>query len=97
MKQFMGIADAHGVESFIEHDIKRLSLLIMRARANRQRHALVYTVSVGSAEEKKIKEYLMENKYIAALKYLKTLTTFAVEKSMIKIINYLPNPDLDTL
>jgi len=48
MKTFIGIADCYGIESFLplEGNEKQLGFLVMRAGANRQRHALVYQVEL---------------------------------------------------
>ncbi len=57
-KRFVGIADCHGVESFIPIDKADLSILQMRAEANPQRHAVVYSVDLTNGYVEKILDSL---------------------------------------
>ena len=73
LKKYLGIADAHGIESFIsEEEYKAKPFPFqMRADANRQRHAVSYVVELTEDRVAKIKKLLGENKYKKALTELK--------------------------
>ena len=73
-KTFVGIADCHGLESFLpmEGNEKQLGFLVMRANANRHRHALVYQVELDEHQEGLIKTVLGVE---ATLKPVKCYTT----------------------
>lgn len=96
---YVGVADCHGIESFVRKD--RMStddcaFRIMRAAANQQRLAVYYEADLESASIKMIDGYLDKGKYGLALEYLKRL---AVELRAIpeyeEHFNKIPNPDLD--
>ena len=102
--KYFGIADAHGIESFIEGDpndnknSQTAMMLHMRAGANRQRHAVVYVVDIPEIVAQDIDELLSEANYIDALVRLKmsvkdlVLTRLPGAEKSWKMI---PNPDLD--
>ena len=73
LKIYCGIADAHGIESFIpEEDYKAKPFPFqMRADANRQRHAVSYVVELTEDRVAKIKKLLGEQKFKKALTELK--------------------------
>jgi len=75
LKIYCGIADAHGIESFIpEEDYKAKPFPFqMRADANRQRHAVFYVVELTEDRVETIKELLGKNDYKKALTVLKKL------------------------
>ena len=110
--RYVGIADCNGLESFIPVDfdkaISKLTntpktdpthILVIRAQANRQRHAIVYRANVKFDDAKKIQKYFNEGKYELALMELKVKADNVelasglgnVEKSW----NLIPNKDLD--
>ena len=108
---YYGIADAHGLESFrpssidlevggFNIDPRELSMMILRAQANSQRHAVVYQAKIGLPDAREIQGLLDEGKFPEALLELKArakevklarLGGFDAEKAWHKI----PNSDLD--
>ena len=102
--KFFGIADAHGLESFIKGDPTdddqktNATMLFFRAQANRHRHAVVYVVELTEDAAESIQADLDEGLYPEALDNLKgsihTLELMRMpgaEKSW----NLIPNSDLD--
>ena len=102
--KYFGIADAHGIESFIKGDpsedknSQTAMILHLRAGANRHRHAVVYVVDIPEEVAEEIDDLIIAGKYIEALNYLKgsvkelQLTSLpGAEKSW----GMIPNPDLD--
>ena len=73
LKKYVGIADAHGIESFIsEEEYKAKPFPFqMRADANRQRHAVSYVVELTEDRVAMIEKLLKENEYKKALTELK--------------------------
>jgi len=102
MKTKIGIADAHGIESYLDKigNEKQFNVLTIRANFNRQRHAVVYEITIRDKDDKEINKLVQSNKFIEALKYLKEhaknikLASSGmgnIEKSW----SLIPNPDLD--
>jgi hypothetical protein len=102
--KYFGIADAHGIESFIQGDPTdqentiQFMTLDLRAAANRQRHAIVFIVDISESTADSIQADLDEGRFIEALDNLKgsvetlKLTNLpGAEKSW----RMIPNPDLD--
>ncbi len=102
--KYFGIADAHGIESFIKGDpaspenSTQTMILHMRAGANRHRHAVVYIVDIPESTAQDIDELLEEGDYTGALVRLKMsvkdlqLTNLPGAEKSWKLI---PNSDLD--
>jgi hypothetical protein len=72
----------------------------MRARANSQRHAVVYRVMLNPEDASQIEELLSDGEYIDALELLKevALETQIARGTGInseKAWKMIPNPDLD--
>lgn len=104
-----GIADAHGIESMnlfepnpntdsFEMDPRTASLMILRARANAHRHAVVYQAELSLKSMQEIQDLLDAGEYPEALLKLKAeaddikiAKTPGSEKSW----RLIPNPDLD--
>ena len=42
IREYCGIADAHGIESFMEYPSRTAGLMQLRASMNRQRHAVFF-------------------------------------------------------
>ena len=98
---YIGIADCHGIESFmmkpkiINDKVinNELALLKFRANANPQRFAVVYEVNLKSDEVKSINKFLDAQDWIGALKLLKTFQGIkATDNDMLKNI---PDPMID--
>ena len=96
---YVGVADAHGIESFNEKnnttDFER-HCQIMRAGANRQRHAVYFEADLDKPAFKIVNEHLNEGNYALALEWLKRLSlelrSLPEHESSWKLI---PNVDLD--
>jgi len=92
----IGIADAHGIESYLPEKEARVGILTLRASLNRQRHALVYKIDVTEMEDNHIKEFIAAEKYMDALKYIKIkCKNVSVQKGYEKSWKLIPNHDLD--
>jgi hypothetical protein len=108
--KYIGIADAHGLESFIPAkkfdietesltlDNKAIAFMKLRADANRQRHAVVYMVDVSPSDAETIVEMQDRGEALEALEFLKEVAkSVSLVKSpgAEKSWNLIPNPDLD--
>ena len=99
-KTFVGIADCYGVESFLpmEGNEKQLGFLVMRANANRHRHALVYQVELDEKQQSIMEKTLEEGNYILACQILHDpafIDNVGVEQAMLDSWEMIPNPRLD--
>jgi hypothetical protein len=102
--KYFGIADAHGIESFIkgdptdpEHSMNAM-MLDLRAGANRQRHAVVYIVDLSESTAQDIEDLLEEKDYEGALVRLKMSVESLQLTNLIgaeKSWRLIPNSDLD--
>lgn len=102
--KYFGIADAHGIESFVKGDINdkehaQVAMVMqLRASLNRQRHAIVYIVDIPESTVKDIDKLLSSGDYIEALVTLK-MSVKALSLSDLpgaeKSWKMIPNPDLD--
>lgn len=96
MKTYVGIADAHGIESFIPEGSVNVMMLKMRANANIHRHALVYRITVDQSQENMINEFLQRQEFIKALRYIKkNIHNVEIEKHREKSWKLIPNPNID--
>ena len=100
MEKYIGIADAHGLESFLKYEEHQdhLGFLVMRARANRQRHALVYQVELNDEQISAMQKVLKNDDYILACAMLHDpafIENVGVENSMLNSWELIPNPRLD--
>ena len=96
MKHY-GIADAHGLESFRPVTFN-MAMMVLRANANRHRHAVVYQAELPIPACKDINNLLKDGKYDEALVKLKEEATYimlAKSPGAQKSWNLIPNPDLD--
>ena len=107
--KFFGIADAHGIESFnpstlpvdfgdTSVDNQQLSFMILRANANRHRHAVVYLADLDVQGAKEVNDLIKAGEYVGALEKLKEVAiTISLAKSpgAEKSWKLIPNPDLD--
>ena len=96
---YIGVADAHGIESFNEKDdctsFER-HCRIMRAGANRQRHAVYFEADLDKMGASVVQEHLDTGNCALALEWLKRLSlelrSLPEHESSWKLI---PNVDLD--
>ena len=64
VKDFVGIADCHGIESFMPlESCENVGFLELRASANPQRHAVVYKVTLNNAQAQEIWDELETAKH----------------------------------
>lgn len=95
MKTFVGVADCHGLESFMELEkCGNPVALKLRADANRQRHAIFYQIKINSNDEEKVKKLIDKEDYKKALSFVKTLNIM-VPPEHIHSLGMIPNDDLD--
>jgi hypothetical protein len=106
---FYGIADAHGLDSFIiapfndevegfKADPKTLSALFFRAKANRHRHAVVYQVELDGKAAQEVQDLYDGGEYVEALAKIKEQASEVMlmkEPGSEKSWRMIPNPDLD--
>ena len=100
MKTYIGIADCHGIESFmpLEGNESRMGFLVMRASLNRQRHALVYQVELDDTQAEIMKTVLDEGDYMKACYMLHDpafVENVGVEQAMLDSWDMIPNHRLD--
>ena len=98
-KTYVGVADAHGIDSFnMKDDLTSFerTCRVMRADANRHRHAVYFEADLDKPAVKIIKEYLKNGEYAMALEWLKRLSLELRSLSKYeKSWNLIPNVDLD--
>jgi hypothetical protein len=97
--EYMGIADANGIESFTRLaglNLLHLRAMIMYATANRHRHAVAYIAEVKEEDARLIQALLKGKMYIEALEMLK-LRAVKVRADPAQAGSWrrIPNPDLD--
>jgi len=95
--KYVGLADCHGVESFIPEAEANMFVLKMRALANRHRHAVVYRIDASEDLVKTINKRLEKGDYEGALVVLKVTPNVEImkEPGMAKSWKLIPNSDLD--
>ena len=57
-KEYVGIADCHGVESFYPIDKANVQNLAIRAFANDQRHAVMYKITLNESQVEEVTDEL---------------------------------------
>ena len=95
---YIGIADAHGLESFFREDEKSFGgkkFLQLRASLNRQRHACFYELDLNNFEAGLIKKLMGERMYKAALNILKQHKHVNIEHNCKNSWDMIPNSKLD--
>ena len=99
LNTYVGIADCHGIESWNrKEDVSERdrSIKIMRADANRQRHAIYYEVEMKNIHAEHVEENLKEGKWADALILLReSASEIRTMPNHAKSIKLIPNPDLD--
>jgi hypothetical protein len=95
--KFIGIADCHGIESFLpyEEHKKDLFYLKLRAMSNRQRHAVAYLVVLQPKHAGQILGRLRKGEHAHALNILKRATKVFFPDNYGKSWELIPNSDLD--
>lgn len=104
MKTFVGLADCYGIESLFQvgethirgKQKQDLSMLNLRAEANRQRHALVFKVRLTDESAEMVEKLLEEQKSRRALLMVKRLAKKVwIHRGQEKSWKLIPNPKLD--
>ena len=100
--KFYGIADAHGIESFLAYEKKSKDKFpyVMRAELNRQRHAVYYEVTMDKIDATIVNAHIDNGDYKKALQFIKkrAITIGFPEnrnKQYINSWNLIPNSKLD--
>jgi len=95
---FIGVADCHGIESFIkqdEVDSQEIALLQLRAVSNDQRHAVAFEVTIeDEVNIQHIYTHIEKGNYEGALRALKKFAD-DIDVSNKKSWKLIPNPKLD--
>jgi hypothetical protein len=99
--EYCGIADAHGIESFIKMDDASdgaIAVMQLRAECNDQRRAVFYVADLGQADVNIVLEHIKDKDFEAALNHIKENAETVklggpgnIENSWVMI----PNPLLD--
>jgi hypothetical protein len=96
MNTYVGIADAHGIESFTDGEPGKVPWTMkMRASLNRQRHALVYQVELDDKGRSEVEGLIVKGQFKKALKFLKAQPSFSVEEEMRRSADMIPDDKLD--
>jgi len=99
LKTYTGVADCHGIESMLEkHDNTAQDRMhqLIRAGANRQRHAVYYEVSIDDKVKSLIDEQLDQQNYPEALNLLKWMgQDLKTGADQIDSWRVIPDPELD--
>ena len=99
LKTYTGVADCHGIESMLEkheNTAQERAIQMIRANANRQRHAVYYEVSMDDKVKSLVDEQLDQQNYPEALNLLKWMgQDLRTSKDHIKSWRLIPDPDLD--
>lgn len=100
IKEYCGIADCHGLESFTAHPSVNAPIYEIRAMRNRQRHAVVYVVRLREEDAERIRGLVSDDRYCDALEKMKEVAV----NGEIKLSGggntrgsweLIPNPKLD--
>ena len=96
---YVGIADCHGLESLHYKDDTTpfdRNCRVIRADANRQRHAVYFEADLDKPALKMINKQIEESKFIVALSLLKAMALeIRSPGNHSKSWELIPNPDLD--
>jgi hypothetical protein len=99
LNTYVGIADAHGIESWNRKEdttARDRSFKIIRADANRQRHAIYYEVKMSDEDAQIVEDVLKDQDWALALEKLKEYSKeFRTMPNHEKSIKLIPNSDLD--
>ena len=103
--KFTGIADCHGIESFVQFESASKNMdmfaFYLRAQANRHRHAVVYIVGLKEKDASKVKEILEEKKDPKTALVLMKLRAVTIEFPKREVAEYknswslIPDDKLD--
>ena len=100
---YMGVADAHGIESFLpskEKEDKR-GFLLLRAATNRQRHAVFFEIELDEKQAASVQKEIDKDDYVAALLVIKAAAAAAGEITLdgggdvLGSFELIPNPKID--
>jgi hypothetical protein len=97
----IGIADCHGIESYLSEDEAKGALfaLQLRVRANRYRHSVAFNVEIDSKADEAVSVLIDGNDYKGALEVLKesaeTVGLIPTDSGVERSWNMIPNDNLD--
>jgi hypothetical protein len=99
-KRYIGLADAHGIESFFEEglsDTWNFGLLDLRATLNPQRHAVAFKVDLAPVVATLIRDLLDKGDFKEALLTLKAVAKEWVlsGESSAELMKTIPDSKLD--
>ena len=96
-QMYIGIADAHGIESFVLKAKSSWSpeIFLLRANANRQRHACYFETDLTSDEAEVIQQLVNEEKYHMALRLLKRQFAVLIPTGHAYSWTLIPDDQLD--
>lgn len=101
LRVYCGVADAHGIESFMEYPAKTAGIMQLRASMNRQRHAVFYVARLNKVTAAVIEGLLADKQYQVALRTLKEVAAAHGDIGLsgggdVKASwDQIPNPKLD--
>ena len=100
---YMGVADAHGIESFLPSKDKedKRGFLLLRAAANRQRHAVFFEIDLDEKQAAAVQAEIDNQDYVEALRVIKAAAADAGEITLdgggdvLGSFELIPNPKID--
>jgi len=102
LKKYYGLADAHGIETWLPYSKRATDTFPydMRAQLNRQRHALYFEVEIEQADADIVEALLAKSDFIGAFNIIKkraVIIGFPQEhrSEYEKSWELIPNPKLD--
>lgn len=96
--KYLGVADCHGIETFLPYDKNKdiMSALTLRAMYNRQRHACFYMAVLTNKQVALVESAIKNKKFQVALNRLKLGNIFLHQMPGVnKSWDMIPNPKLD--
>tara|TARA_Y100000004_G_scaffold139106_1_gene157861 strand:- start:299 stop:631 length:333 start_codon:yes stop_codon:yes gene_type:complete len=95
LKTYIGIIDAHGLESLSPKSEGNENFFYMRASLNRQRHSTYFEIDVEPLVAANIIDVCSNGDPISACKMVKDQDTLRVPTEWAESVSLLPNPRLD--
>jgi len=100
IKEYCGIADCHGLESFQPYPSPNAAIYEIRATSNRHRHSVVYVVRLREEEAERVRGLMSDEKHVDALKKIKAVAVNGEIKlsgggNIRGSWELIPNPKLD--
>jgi hypothetical protein len=96
--KYLGVADCHGIESFLPYEKNKdiMSALTLRAMYNRHRHAVFYMAVLTDKQVDLVENAIKAKDFKKALNRLKNCTVFLYDlPGKDNSWEMIPNPKLD--